>query len=308
MQTRLMPNLFIVGAAKSGTSSLWEYLNQHPEVYMSFEKEPGYFCDEWPGRKVFEKYLSLFKGANESTKRIGEASTCYLTCPNTAKNIYEYSQKFDLDTKIVILLRNPVHRAYSLYNWQVQHGYEFKKNLREALDAEGKRLYVKCPNFWMQGTYRYNYMYFHSGLYAEQVKAYLDIFGFNNVMIESFETFVKDVDSYLFKLFKFLNLENLHYKIDEPEVVNPSLAVHSPLLQYGLRKITRNTIETKVGRRIYRYKNSEKRDFLLRLGQRNTKPPKLESSTYDLLLEKYYPDIVKLEEYTGIDFSDWYNT
>ena len=86
-----LPNFFIVGAAKAGTSSLWTYLKDHPEVFMpksNLHKEPAFFCDIY-GIKSLERYKQLFASATSKNKRIGEASTAYLACPESAGHIYK---------------------------------------------------------------------------------------------------------------------------------------------------------------------------------------------------------------------------
>ena len=114
------PNFFIVGAARCGTTSLWEYLRQHPDIYMPpviEQKEPAFFCDLY-GVEHWDFYLTLFE-AGRGKKRIGEASTPYLSSPESAGQIHSVLPL----AKIIITLRNPVVRAYSLYKWMHANGY-----------------------------------------------------------------------------------------------------------------------------------------------------------------------------------------
>tara|TARA_Y100000310_G_C20657952_1_gene803026 strand:- start:483 stop:1373 length:891 start_codon:yes stop_codon:yes gene_type:complete len=106
------PNLFIVGAPKCGTTSLYRYLSEHPDIKMSTPKEPGYFASDFPGSwmvKDKDEYLSLFKG-KEKVK--GDASTVYLYSETALKNI----KKFDKNAKIVVMLRNPVDLVHSFHS------------------------------------------------------------------------------------------------------------------------------------------------------------------------------------------------
>ena len=109
------PNLFIVGAAKAGTTTLYSYLEKHTQVYMPKDelyKEPAFFSTK--GEKMgYEKYIDIFKSSTDRHKYIGESSTAYLTDSSSAQNLYDYNQ----GSKIIIILRNPVNRAYSLYKW-----------------------------------------------------------------------------------------------------------------------------------------------------------------------------------------------
>ena len=116
MENRIenLPNFFIVGAAKSGTTSLAEYLKQHPEIFMSEFKEPHYFLPEGAMASnyygTWDNYMSLFKDVRNE-KAIGEASTGYLYYPESARMIINRIP----DAKIIISLRNPVEMAFSLY-------------------------------------------------------------------------------------------------------------------------------------------------------------------------------------------------
>src|SRR5882672_9220913 len=114
-----LPNFFIVGAPKAGTTSLYYYLSHHPEVFMSPVKEPNFFSyDETVKQNLyhkekgvgkFEEYRQLFASSNGHHKAIGEASVSYLFYPSVPQRIHELVPK----AKIIISLRNPVERAYS---------------------------------------------------------------------------------------------------------------------------------------------------------------------------------------------------
>ena len=285
------PNFFIIGAAKSGTSSLWGYLDEHPEIFMSKKKEPGYFAPEWPGRKIEERYLNLFNEADNSRhKRIGEASTMYLSCPGTAANIYQFAEENRIDDiKLIAMLRNPADRAYSLYNWQVQEGYEYAANFAKAMQLEEQRSAMPFPN---------------SGLYSSQVEEYFDFFGRDRVMIIIFEEFIRDIPTHLFQIYDFLDLDLKDFQPDI-KVYNPSYDVHASWLQFGLRKINQTIIEKKPVR--WLIKTKEQRDRLLSWGLKNQKPPKLEQDIRRDLLSNYKGDINKLESLLHKDLSIWFD-
>lgn len=197
------PNFFIVGAAKAGTTSLWMYLKQHPEIYMppTIEtKEPSFFCHLY-GYKDFDSYLSLFSNA-KGKKAIGEASTPYLSSPESAAWI----QQVFPEAKIIIVLRNPVERAYSLYTWMIREGYEWIYPFKKALIYEEIRL--KNEHFkYCNSQYYYNYLYFHSGLYSIQVKRYTEFFQKNQVHIILFEDLKSDPLNTIQSVYDFLNVD-----------------------------------------------------------------------------------------------------
>lgn len=297
------PNFFIVGAAKAGTSSLWGYLNEHPEIFMSQKKEPGFFCDQWPGPKDIERYFPLFEDANDTHTRVGEASTCYLSCPNTATNLARYCREHGIDNpKIIVVLRNPADRAYSLYNWQVQEGYEYAATFEKAIEMEESRMQMPFPNSSLTGGYKYNYLYYHSGLYHDQLLEYFDAFGRDNVHIEIFEDFVKQTEARLIRIYRFLNLNNRNF-LPQITVYNPSYDVVAPWLQFGLRKINQTVIERRPMRKLI--KSKAQRDLLLNLGLKKQKPPRIDPEVRTRLLERYRPEIQRLQVLLDRDLSFW---
>lgn len=129
------PDFFIVGAPKAGTTSIYSYLVQHPEIFMPARKEP-YFFGQWRrnSEEDLRDYLRLFRGVPES-KVAGEASTTYLYLQSAAEEI----KAFRPDAKIIIMLRNPVDRAYSQYWHHVRLGW-VEASFEEELEAEEARL------------------------------------------------------------------------------------------------------------------------------------------------------------------------
>src|SRR5262249_39324802 len=137
----VLPNFFVIGAPKAGTTSLYEYVAQHPDVYMSPVKEPAYFKPRHPpGGEDAEPedrlaaYVALFDGvAGEHV--VGEATPSYLQSASAAARIRDAVP----DARLVAVLRNPVDRAYSGYSMRVQQGTE-DRTFVEAMDVElGRR-------------------------------------------------------------------------------------------------------------------------------------------------------------------------
>ena len=146
-----LPNFLIVGAAKAGTTSLFYYLKQHPEIFMPEEKELKFF--EYliiknklhytgPGDnkslkrvvKTWDEYKNYFKKA-KNFKAVGEASVSYLYYTETIKNIKKYLGE---NINIIIILRNPIERLISNYKYMVMRGRE-KEDLKKALELEEYR-------------------------------------------------------------------------------------------------------------------------------------------------------------------------
>jgi hypothetical protein len=211
-----LPNFFICGAARSGTTSMWEYLRQHPDIFMPpvFEhKEPSFFCDSY-GVGDWDAYLSLFAEAGKR-KRVGEASGPYLTSPESPGRI----KKVINDPRIVILLRNPAERAWSLFKWMHENGYEKITSFPEALEAEEKERFNNPRFLQDHGQYYPNFLYFRSGLYHDQVKRFFDTFGREPVRLLLFEEMTRDPLAAVRGLFEFLGVD---------ASFAPKIQVHNP--------------------------------------------------------------------------------
>jgi hypothetical protein len=193
------PNFLLVGAGKSATRSLYNYMIQHPDVYMPKMKEPQFFvAREVKGRiqkwvEEEQQYFKLFEGS-DGKKAIGEASVMYLFFYQEAiKNILHHLGR---EVKILMILRNPVDRAYSAYNFVHVNNPDEKFSFEEALDKEEER-WQKRATLFMQ--------YKRMGLYAEAVKAYLA--AFPQVHIMWYDEFRQNPAEVLQGVFRFLGVK-----------------------------------------------------------------------------------------------------
>lgn len=288
------PNLFIVGAARAGTTSLWYLLKQHPEVFMPADilwKEPSFFSN-LTGMKDEMDYLSLFSMASGDEKYIGEASSVYLTDPDSAKRVHEFAP----NAKIIIMLRNPVQRAYSLYNWMVQEGYEYSRTFEEALARESKRQKKRIPNI-LEPEYYYDYMYYSSGVYVPQIERYTEIFNPQNIFIGLFEDFIAAPERFMKEITDFLKITPFTFLLDKPQ--NPSRQVLHPFLAFVLRYITR------ILESIQEAPVKEKRDYLIKKIWVNKKIASMNPDTFMYLYLLYSQDYPKLESRYNLDLKTW---
>ena len=120
MKKEKLPNFFIIGAPKAGTTALSEYLREHPQVFFSEPKEPHYFNDDFSARHTYdyETYLSYFTDVQPEHKAIGEGSVFYLSSKNAVSNILKKVP----DAKFIVMLRDPVSMAQS---WHAQAIHSF---------------------------------------------------------------------------------------------------------------------------------------------------------------------------------------
>src|SRR5579864_392095 len=287
------PNFLIAGAGKAGTTSLHEYLAQHPDIFMSTFKEPNFFVHNY-GYSSWNDYLALFSGAR-SEKAIGESSTGYLCSeesPGWIKSTFG-------QVKIILVLRNPARRAESLYWWMVREGYEDAPTFVDALEREPQR--ERDPNFRTNcSAFFSDYLYFGSGLYSAPVRRFLETFGKENVRIFLFEEFVKDPLAICRDIFNFLDVD--------PDF-KPAIAIHnegrlpaSPGLQFWLRNRAPGHLAILPSRL--------RRKIINGLMGWNTKrglTPQRDRNIEAVLLNRYREDIQRLEQLLERDLSIWFD-
>ncbi|MCF6147976.1 MAG: sulfotransferase domain-containing protein [Candidatus Kuenenia sp.] len=215
----LLPDFLIIGAQKCGTTSLYNYLIQSPCIYKSFVKEVGYF-DRYYNCKNIKWYRSHFpsfirrsiiKNILKKEFVTGEASTGYILNPHSLRRIFEVTP----EAKLILMLRNPIDRAYSHYHYTSSMGLE-TLSLEEAIKAEKKRIGEAWNRTMMDETY-YNfdialYAYISTGIYADQVKVLLSLFPRDQIMFIKSEDFFKDTVGTVKQALEFLNLPSWELK------------------------------------------------------------------------------------------------
>ena len=210
-----LPNLLIVGAAKSGTTSLHNYLKQHPEIFMSNHKEPHFLINKEIGEnripkgvKKLNEYSNLFDGS-DTFKYRGESSAMYLQFPNIAiKNIKKYLEK---DLKIIIMLRNPIDRAFSGYQHVKRFNVDEELTFAQALDVCEDR-------YFKQTSLTPATRYIHIGMYYDFVKKFMHSFS-GQVHVIIYDDFITDTQNELSKVFSFLKVKKIDVNITEKYMV-----------------------------------------------------------------------------------------
>ena len=211
------PNLLVVGAMKAGTTSLWRYLDQHPDIFMSPMKEPHFFSraeSEVPGAVIREegKYLDLFREGRAAPLR-GEASTSYLWDETTPARIAAAIP----NPRIIILLRDPVQRAYSHYLMDYRYGHQ-SLGFYEALVRDQ----AVSPRQWAPGCH----LYVDLGLYGRQLRRYLETLGREHVLVLLTHDLEKSPGVVLERLGGFLGVDPAGF--GDPAAVTPQNPFAAP--------------------------------------------------------------------------------
>ncbi len=215
MTGRAWPNLFVVGAVKSGTTSLYAYLRQHPAVFFPEMKEPHFFSRPVPSPEqrhliTFvsneESYLRLYEKAGARPWR-GDASPSYLWCPEAPARIAAVAP----DARIIVILRDPIERAYAQYLMDYSEG-AIHLPFYDALRADWGR-----PD----KGWGVSQLYVELGLYTDQIRRYRATFGSDRVLVLLLEDLKKEARGVLLKIAQFLGIdEQAMEAIDTSEAHN----------------------------------------------------------------------------------------
>ena len=211
LKLNTLPNLFIVGAAKSGTTSLHNYLDQHPDIFMSSPKEPHFLINHEIGEDRIpigicseKEYSNLFY-PGKGIKYRGESSVMYLMFPEIV--IPKINKRFGKDCKIIIMLRNPVERAYS--GFQHVKRYNVKDDFQDFKSdwIISEERYHSNPEITPASRHK------ELGLYYKQVKLYLE--GMKSVHIIIYDDYKKDFKSEMNKVFDFLEIKRVEINSEQ---------------------------------------------------------------------------------------------
>jgi hypothetical protein len=296
-----MPNFLIIGTAKAGTTALYNYLKQHPQIYMSSVKEPEFFAYE--GRKLnfrgpgdhhtnrnavtdIEVYSALFAKVSSETA-VGEASPLYLYIPGTSERILRHIP----DAKLIAILRNPIDRAYSHFWEMVRDGREPLGDFSLAIRAEETRI----RDNWACGWH-----YKRMGFYHEQLERYLDRFDRNQIKIYLSENLKASPVGVVQEIFEFLGVEDtfvpdtsLKHNVSG---IPKSQALHTFVRRpHPIKSVFRPFVPEQLRLRI-----------MTSLRARNLRQaPPLSPQVRKELAQVYREDVLKLQELIQRDLSSW---
>jgi Sulfotransferase family len=288
-----MPNFLIIGAMKSGTTALYYYLEQHPEIYMSPVKEPNFFSSQEQENSAdtvthIETYQHLFRGAS-GEKAIGEASHAYLYETGAAAEIRRYIP----EARLIAILRNPIERAYS-------HFLHMRRTGAEPLDDFAKALREEEVGIHKD---RILQDYIGRGLYYDQLRRYFGTFPREQIRVYLYEDLSDAPIKTVQDAFRFLG-------VDDSFVPDVSLRrnVSGHPKYKTLDGLLRRQSRIKHAAKIYlparlRWRLSKAFDDLK---TRNlVEPPPLRSEVRRQLILVFREDILKVQELIHRDLSGW---
>ena len=226
------PNLFIVGAPKCGTTFLYHYLKQHPEIFFPDFKEPHFFGSDLIRKNGaydlnVTNYQNLF---NSDKKIIGEASSFYIFSKTAAKEIYN----FNPNSKIIIMLRDLVDLVYSMHSQFVFSGDEIIEDFKEALDLEDDRLNgMKIPN----QTTVVNKLFYTKNILdlPKNINYFINYFKRENIHFILLDDIKNNPEKVYSKALNFLNVDST-INISNFKMINKNKSYKSKFIRNFIKK------------------------------------------------------------------------
>ena len=311
------PNFFLVGVVKGGTTSLHHYLDQHPEIYMSPVKETNFFSRNDINPTIFSKayahdvnvdlkkylskkkkekihiahvtqqsdYFRLFSKVDKETA-IGEASNSYLLYPTAPKLIREAYPK----AKIMVMLRNPVERAYSQYIMNIRLGKTLETDFIHEIQQDNQ----KEIRGW--GA---NHQYLYIGKYHKQIKRYLDIFPREQVLICWYDEYRRQPEKVLNSICNFLEVRSDFVPNTNEKLNTAGVPKYGKLNYY----INQNGLVSWAKRKFPRSWRKPFKKMMYSTEQSDI--PKMTADEREWLINYYREDIMNLSGLLNRDLSDW---
>lgn len=292
-----LPNFFIIGAAKAGTTTLYNTLNQHPQVYFPFQKEPSFFCDDEYYSNGVDWYINTFYATANPKIARGDATPRYLYWGEKVvpriKSLYK-----DQLPRIIVIFRDPVALAYSYYWQSIRDGKE-TLSLREALSIEETRIAQNYSSLQHRG--RITHLYSRIGKYASQLQPYIQVFPKENFLFLLTED-LKDYSRLISNLENFLELD--HVESIKPVFSNPAQlprnrSIHQWLVQTSrLKDFAKQFLPLSLRHRL--------KISAINLNLKPMNIPPLDPEIANQLRKHYADDVQKLEGIIQRDLSAWY--
>ncbi len=307
METSKKIRLMIVGAQKSGTSSLLRYLAQHPDIHTHPQPEMTFFLQEREYTRGYKwAFAKYFAGENDYTeiedKQLIAKNVMVMHSPEVMQRIYTHNP----DMHLVVLLREPVARAYSAYWWARRRGWENIKTYEEALAAEEDRLNEDWFK-WRQCAYQYN------SIYYPHVKNLITQFGSDHVHCILTDDLKEDAEAVCKQIFHHIGVDTnfkpvigeKHNQAAMPRserfnyLFTQFLASHNPLRR-AIRKLVPDATAYKLRKTILDWNDKP---------QKNTEsaPPPLNPATRKHQMAYFKPFNEQLAELLDRDLSSWYS-
>ncbi|MBD3209143.1 sulfotransferase domain-containing protein [Candidatus Woesearchaeota archaeon] len=304
---RRKPSVFLVGAPKSGSTAMYEFLKQHPDIFMAEPKEIGFFCtdriresDRFHSKKKHfpyrtqSKYLSLFRDWKDE-KVAGEGTTAYLHSKEAAQNIHN----FNPNAKIIIMIREPVDYIHSLYH-QFKGGKVETESFERSLEKE--KSWKKGEQLPPKIAFPAQLFYTELATFSTSIQRYFRTFGRSQVKVILFDEFNRDNRKTFSEVTKFIGVDNTftpafkkinyRHKIQYRPLKN--IAEH-PLVWKFWKAVLPQKAYKAIKRKLYKFIKIP------------VKHQKIKPSLKERLMKKFKPEVKRLSELLDRDLVTQWN-
>jgi len=289
-----LPNLIIPGAAKSGTTTIHHYLAQHPRVYLPRVKEPHFFSNDRVWERGVASYVRSHFQRSAGFAVRADATPHYLFYEKAAQRIAQVLPASH--QRFVIVLRDPVARAYSLY-WNMVHEGHEELSFEEALAQEESRPGTRAIE--QLGGIRWQY--FESGRYAKQIECWFRYFDRSRFAFVLSEDLQSAPEATMARVFGFVGLPALDAL--EPAAKNLAALPRSRALQNFLRRPSR--ARKWLGSLVPEHWKRDFTEHILRANRRRFDYPPMRIETERMLRERFAPEVDRLQSLIERDLSAW---
>lgn len=291
------PTFLIIGVQKSGTTSIYNYLKQHPQVYMSPVKETGFFERDWEqapadvqrrkknGIVTWNQYQKLFAQATNEHVALGEASPNYMFHYRSSA---EQIKRRLPDAKLIAILRNPVQRACSDYLMNVRDAIGKQTPLAEQVRSRGDSSYVLLK-----------------GKYHKQLRHFIDVFGRTQMNVFLHDDLCRDSQGFMRTMYESIGVspdfvantakKAQTAKIPKNQTFNRLLKTQNPI----------RTVATSIMQAVPSSLRHKLRDRLIALNSQEKNQAKFTEEDIILLRQYYREDVLKLQDLLQRDLSVW---
>jgi hypothetical protein len=306
MKNSLLPTFIIIGAGKSGTTAVYHFLNEHPEVFMSPVKETNFF--ELEGKPIgtdseedpynlyhypqsintWKAYKKLFKDA-KSNQAIGEASPMYLYGERSAGHIKDKLP----DVKLIAILREPVDRLYSRWLHLLRDGNESIGDFKDCLN--------KSSIWWKRNDL------VTEGFYGTNLKKYTDLFPTSQLKVLLYDDFKENPEGFLKEIFEYIGVDS-SFEPSLDREYNVSGKPKNPIVDnlIGTDSFLVKTAKKIAPSATEQLKKGMAKQMLTSLRKKNMERPKIQKKfKLKLFNEVYLEEIEKLEKLINRDLTSW---
>ena len=294
----MKPNFLLLGATKSGTTTLSDLLDCHPEILISRPKEPGHFHSEAEFSRGMEYYWKEYFYHWRDEPAIGDCTTTHFYLPFVTERIANRLP----DAKLIVILRNPVNRAFSHW-WMLKSANiekdEFPVSLRKNLIAlKSKHRFHGSDgqtnwNNYLSRTSDYAPTYLDVGHYATHIENYLGFYDRSKLLVLQFEELLKEPNEVIRKVCDFLEVSSISLEQAETKSNVGSSMLFSRIRRVDqylkISKVLPLSVKIKVASLVNSY----------------SKKPHIDNDSREFLKEYYFSHNQRLSELLGRDFSHW---